>query len=201
MIYGLVRVSTNGQKVKGFSIEDQEAKIREIYPNAVIIIETITGNGRRKTLDELVEKLKPGDLIVSIRLDRFCRSTKEGLEYIDLILEKGASIHILNMGLIENTPMGRLIVTQLLAYAEFERALIIERCADGKAIAKQNPDFREGRPREYSKKQLAHALNLWKTYGTREVVEMTGISRSTLFRAKKELKDKETRKYIASEKK
>ena len=53
-----------------------------------------------------------------------------------MLIGKGVKIHILNIGLIEDTPMRRLIVTNLLAFTEFERAMIIERTQSGKAIAK-----------------------------------------------------------------
>jgi DNA invertase Pin-like site-specific DNA recombinase len=50
------------------------------------------------------------------------------------------------MGIADNTPMGKLITTVLLAFAEYERDMIIERLNDGKAEAKaKNPDYKEGR--------------------------------------------------------
>ena len=88
------------------------------------------------------------------------------------------------MGMIEDNPMGELIVSCLLAFAAFERAMILERTQSGKQRAKQNPDFREGRPKKYSRRQISHALSLLddgKTY--KEVEAMTGISKSTLIRA------------------
>jgi DNA invertase Pin-like site-specific DNA recombinase len=100
-------------------------------------------------------------------------------------MKKGVKIHILNMGLIEDTPMGRLIVTNLLAFAEFERAMILERTQGGKAIAKQKQDFREGRPKIYTPKQLSHALSLLDSNSYNQVSAMTGISKSTLIRAKR----------------
>ena len=103
----------------------------------------------------------------------------------DLLLNKGVKIHILNMGLIENSPMGRLIVTNLLAFAEFERAMIIERTQGGKQIAKQRADFKEGRPPKYNQKKISHALELLNTYSYKQVEELTGISKSTLIRAKR----------------
>lgn len=81
------------------------------------------------------------------------------------------------MRLIENTPMGRLIVTNLLAFAEFERAMIIERTQSGKAIAKQKPNFKEGRPKKFNSKKINHALDLLQSYSYRQVEEMTGISK------------------------
>lgn len=103
-------------------------------------------------------------------------------------MNKGVLIHILNMGLIEDTPMGRLIVIILLAFEEFQRAMIIERTQSGKAIAKQKEDFREGRPKKFGKVQINHALELLENNSYKQVVELTGISKSTLIRAKKNTK-------------
>lgn len=92
------------------------------------------------------------------------------------------------MGLIEDTPMGRLIVTNLLAFAEFERSMIIERTQGGKAIAKQNPNFKEGRPPKFGKEQMSLAMQLLQEHTYKEVERMTGISKSTLIRAKRKLR-------------
>jgi DNA invertase Pin-like site-specific DNA recombinase len=62
--------------------------------------------------------------------------------------------------------------------------MIIERTQEGKAIAKRQPDFREGRPKLYNKKQIQHALELLQDHSYRQVTELTGISKSTLIRAK-----------------
>ena len=62
------------------------------------------------------------------------------------LLARGISMHVLNMGLVENTPTGRLILTIMMAFAEYERDMIVERLSDGKEEAKaKNPDYREGR--------------------------------------------------------
>lgn len=185
-VYGYARVSTKGQ-LDGNSIEEQTNTIKGRYSDAEIIVESYSGAKERPIFNELLDKLSNGDILVVTKLDRFCRTTKEGLEYIDKLMNKGVLIHIMNMGLIEDTPMGRLIVTNLLAFAEFERAMIIERTQSGKAIAKQKPDFREGRPRTYGKKQIAHALDLLENNSYKQVEALTGISKSTLIRAKREL--------------
>ena len=103
-----------------------------------------------------------------------------------MLLRKGVKIHILNMGLIEDTPMGKLIVTNLLAFAEFERAMIIERTQSGKAIAKQKEGYTEGRPKKYTQKQLDNALGMLAInggkYSYKEVEDIVGISKSTLIR-------------------
>ena len=89
------------------------------------------------------------------------------------------------MGLIENTLTGNLILTVMLAFAEYERGMIVERTQVGKALAKQNPNFRDGRPKKFTQEQIGLALGLLrdgKTY--REVEKMTGISKSTMVRNK-----------------
>ena len=148
-------------------------------------MESYSGAKERLLFNQILQKANQNDYVIVTKLDRFCRSTKEGLQYIDLLLNKGVRIHILNMGLIENTPMGRLIVTNLLAFAEFERAMIIERTQGGKAIAKQKADFKEGRPKKFNSKKINHALDLLQSYSYRQVEEMTVISKSTLVREKR----------------
>lgn len=185
MIIGYCRVSTKGQ-LDGNSIQDQTNQILAAYSNAEIVEESYSGAKERPIFNEVINKLNKDDTIVVTKLDRFCRSTKEGLEYIEMLISKGVKIHILNMGLIENTPMGKLIVTNLLAFAEFERAMIIERTQSGKAIAKQKEGYTEGRPKKYTQKQLDNALGMLAInggkYSYKEVEDIVGISKSTLIR-------------------
>ncbi len=185
MFIGYCRVSTKGQ-LDGNSIEEQTLSIRERYPTAEIVVESYSGAKERPIFNELLERLAFGDTLIVTKLDRFCRTAKEGLGYIDYLMGKDVKIHILNMGLIENTPMGRLIVTNLLAFAEFERAMIIERTQSGKMIAKQRDNFREGRKPIYTPEQIEHALKLLENNSYSQVVKMTGISKSTIIRAKRD---------------
>jgi len=74
----------------------------------------------------------------------------------------------------------------MLAFAEFERDMIVERTQEGKAIARQKEDFKEGRPR-ISKIKIDHALSLLEEgYSYKQVESMTGISTATLARRKRE---------------
>lgn len=183
-VYGYVRVSTKGQ-VPGTSLAEQEQQILERYPTAMIVQEAASGAHERQQFDSLCASLGPGDTLVVCKMDRFCRSARQGLEYVDALRQKGVAIHILNMGLLDDTPMGRLIATMLLAFAEFERAQIIERTQNGKQAAREKPGFRDGRPPKYGREQIAHALSLLETHSYKQVEKMTGISRSTLQRARR----------------
>ena len=189
MVYGYCRVSTHGQAKDGNSLEAQEKLLKENGAEE-IYSDTFTGtNAHRPELDKLLDRLQPGDKLVITKLDRIARSASQGIELIQALLDKGVIVHVLNMGLLDNTPAGKLIRNIMLAFAEFERDMIIERTQEGKAIAKKQPDFREGRPRLYSKKQIQHALELLQDHSYKQVTELTGISKSTLIRAKNKAKD------------
>lgn len=197
MNYGYIRVSTKAQ-LDNNSFEQQEKEILERYHDAEIYKEQFTGSSMdRPVFNKLLGKLQKNDTLVVTKLDRFCRTTKEGLELIDELSNRGIRIHILNMGLIEDTPMGKLIVTNLLAFSEFERSMIIERTQQGKAIAKEKPYFKEGRPRKFNKKTIEQALRMLTVngggYSYNEVAEIMGISRSTLIRRQNEFRYKKTK--------
>ncbi len=189
MIYGYARVSTKGQAKDGNSLEAQENALRtagatEIYADA------FTGTkANRPELDKLMKAMQSGDTMVVTKLDRIARSATQGIEMIQGLLDKGVTVHVLNMGLMDNTPTGKLIRNIMLAFAEFERDMIVERTSEGKAIARQNPEFPEGRPKKYSKAQMRHAISLLAEHSYKEVSNMTGISKRTLIRAMKKEND------------
>ena len=85
---------------------------------------------------KILGKIEKGDTLMVTKLDRFSRTAAEGVALIQELHEKGIVIEILNMGRADNTPMGKLMVTMLLAFAEFEHDQIIERLATGKAVAR-----------------------------------------------------------------
>ena len=185
MIYGYARVSTTGQSRDGNSLEEQTAALQN-YGCQKIITEAFTGKTmERPEFQKLLKKLQPGDTLVVSKLDRFARTAIDGVQTVRDLFEHGVRVHILNMGLIENTLTGNLILTVMLAFAEYERGMIVEHTQTGRAIARQDPNYREGRPKKYLPSQINHALELLqsgKTY--RQVEAMTGISKSTLVRAK-----------------
>ncbi|PYF02325.1 DNA invertase Pin-like site-specific DNA recombinase [Ureibacillus chungkukjangi] len=188
-VYGYARVSTKGQ--------DLEAQIQALHNENVETIyqEKFTGTStERPKLKELLEVLQKGDKLVVTKLDRLARNTKEGIELVEQLFKKDVKVHVLNVGLLENTSMGRFFLTTLLAVAEMERNMIVERTQEGKAIAKLNPNYREGRPNKYTKKQLDHAISLLESNSYNQVADLTGISKSTLIRAVKNRKEYE--KYV-----
>lgn len=185
MIYGYARVSTKGQAKDGNSLEAQASAVKAAGAEKVYS-DAFTGTKKnRPELDKLLSEIKEGDKLIVTKLDRIARSATQGAELIQSLLDRGITIHILNMGVLDNTPTGKLIRTIFLAFAEFERDMIVERTQEGKTIAKEKPDFREGRPPKFDDMQIENALNLLEKYSYSKVSKLTGISKSTLIRSKR----------------
>ena len=186
MIYGYARVSTKGQAKDGNSLEAQEKALKEAGATK-IYTDAFTGTKTdRPEFDKLMNKLQSGDTLIVTKLDRFARSMSQGSELVSELIDKGIKGYILNIVIMDNTPSSKLIRNVFFAFAEFERDMIVERTQEGKTIAKQNPDFKEGRPKKYSKKQVEHALELLENHSYKQVEDLTGISKSTLIRAKRD---------------
>lgn len=188
MIYGYARVSTVRQAVEGNSLADQ-IKILESYNCDEIIQETFTGKTiERPAFKELIQKLDRGDTLIVTKLDRFARTLIEGEQIVADLLDRDVKIIIDNMSMIlDNTSNSKLMRQIFFAFAEYERNMIVERTQAGKEIAKQRKDFREGRPKKFTRKQIDHAMTLLEEHSYKEVGNMTGISKSTLIRAKKKV--------------
>lgn len=185
-IFGYARVSSKGQARDGNSLEAQTKKLTEAGAKE-IFTDVYTGTTTdRPELDKLLNILQEGDTIVVTKLDRIARSVQQGISLIDGLVEKGVKVHVLNMGMMDNTPTGKLIRNVMLCFAEFERDMIMQRTREGREVARQNPNHREGRKPIYTDEQINHALELLNgPYSFNDVAKMTGISKSTLIRAKK----------------
>ena len=121
------------------------------------------------------------------KIDRFARTVQEGLATIDQLLAKDVTVHIINMGVVDTSPIGKLIRTVLLAFAEFERDMIVQRTQEGKAIARQRPDFRDGRPPITSTVDMEEFRRLRNLVASNALTAVTaakqlGISRSSWYK-------------------
>ena len=187
MIYGYARVSTRGQAKDGNSLEAQEKQLKENGAEK-IYVESFTGTKlERPELDKLLNQIQDGDTLIVTKLDRFARSVSQASNLIATLVDKNVKVNVLNLGILDNSSVSILMRNILLSFAQFERDMIVERTQEGKAIARQREDFREGRPPKKGKKQVAHALELLETHSYKQVEEVTGISKSTLIRAKRKL--------------
>jgi DNA invertase Pin-like site-specific DNA recombinase len=190
MVYGYCRVSTKGQAKDGNSLEGQETALREAGAQE-IYKDAFTGTkAERPALNELLGRLQAGDKLIVTKLDRVARSLSQGSDLVNVLIGKGVSVHILNIGILDNTPASKLIRGIFFAFAEFERDMIVERTQEGKVIARETArakgkTFKEGRPKKHSRDQLDHAMELLADHSYPQVEGLTGISKSTLIRYKR----------------
>ena len=199
MIYGYIRVSTVKQANEGNSLEGQQKLLLENGVNIENIYQdTYTGTkADRPAFTKLLNELKDGDTLVITKLDRFARSMIEGSKVVNDLIERGIRVNVLNIGMMDNTPSSKLIRNIFFSFAEFERDMIVERTLEGKQIKmEKDVDATLGRPKKYKRAQRETALKLLEKYSYNQVAEMTGISRRTLIRYKKEAEQQH--KYINS---
>ena len=105
MKYGYARESTRHQDLEGQMRQLEEERCDKIF------FEKITGTkSDRPEFQKLLQEVQTGDTLVVTKLDRVARSTQDGLHTIKLLFEKGVRINVLNLGIIENTSTGRLII-------------------------------------------------------------------------------------------
>jgi DNA invertase Pin-like site-specific DNA recombinase len=186
MVYGYARVSTKLQKDDGNSLEAQIAAVRRAGAQEVYI-ETYTGaQFNRPRLDELLSTLKSGDTLIVTKMDRLSRTVGQATETITDLIDKGVSINILNLGILDNSSMSVLVRNILLSFAQFEREMIVERTQEGRALARLKPGYKEGRPKKFNEEQRDLAISLLEKYSYKKVSKMTGISISSLTRLKRE---------------
>ena len=160
MIFGYARVSTNSQARDGNSLEAQINFLKEAGAEKIFSDVFSGSKNNRPELDKLLKIIQSGDTLIITKLDRIARSVMNGIQLIEKLNDKNVIINVLNMGTIDSSPTGKLIRNIMLSFAEFERDMIKQRTLEGKAIARQNPNFREGRPKKFSRAQINHALEL-----------------------------------------
>jgi len=136
----------------------------------------------RPELGRLKDKLRPGDIVIVESFSRLGRSTKDLIDLVNYFEEHNVKLISLKENFDTSTPQGRLMMTVFQAFSQFERDLIVERTKEGLKSARAR-GRQGGRPKVNSK-EITKAIKLYHTeqYSVKEIVEMTGISRATLYR-------------------
>jgi DNA invertase Pin-like site-specific DNA recombinase len=178
MIYGYARVSTDGQSV------DAQVKQLRAAGAEKVFRETASGaRADRAQLRRAIDQLAKGDVLMVTRLDRLARSTRDLLNTLAQIADKGAGFRSLADAWADTTtPHGRLMLTVLGGLAEFERELIRARTGEGRERAKAR-GVHMGRPPKLTKHQKKEAIKR-RDAGepTREIARMFNVSHSTISR-------------------
>ena len=188
--YGYARVSTAGQDLESQieTLKQQGCKPTNIYAEKF----TGTKTKQRKELQALLDVIKPGDELIVTKLDRLGRKTADIIRLIDKLLGQDMIVNVLNMGRLDSSPSGKLMTTVVLAFAQYERDMIVQRTSEGKAFAKKhNKNFKEGRPKRKITDRYRKIYEYKQNHTYKETEQMCGVSRSTIQRIVKQIEESE----------
>ena len=183
-IYGYARVSTRSQELNRQLDLLNEQNCNEI------LTEKMTGTeADRPQLNRLKDKIRPGDTVIVESFSRLGRSTKDLIDLVTYFEEHQVKLVSLKENFDTSTPHGRLMMTVFQAFSQFERDLIVERTKEGLKSARAR-GRKGGRPR-VNQKDVDRAVKLYKSqvYSVKEITEMTGISKATLYRYLKDSRE------------
>jgi DNA invertase Pin-like site-specific DNA recombinase len=177
-IYGYARVSTDGQSLASQDAELHAAGCVKVYA------EKISGaRSDRPELAKALKRLESGDVLIVTRLDRLARSTRDLLNILDDIAQRGAGFKSLHDSWADTTtPHGRLMLTVLGGLAEFERELILARTSDGRVRAKAR-GVKFGRPSALTAHQRTEAMErLAQGEAQADIARSYDVSQATISR-------------------
>lgn len=179
--------------VRVSSIEQKTDRQLQAYDGAdMVYIDKMTGATKnRPQLQAMLDELQAGDIVIVKSLDRLSRSTKDLLDIVDVIKDKGAFLQVLDMNIDTSTPQGEFFLTVMGAISTLERKTIKERTKEGIAIAKTKGKYTGRKNGSISLKGDAlkrfkrfYGLNMNKA----ELAKEFGVSRPTIYKWIEELK-------------
>lgn len=176
-IFGYCRVSTESQNL------DRQLDALQKYGVDKIYNEKMTGTKKdRPELMKMLDRMTEGDTVVIESLSRLGRSTKDLIELTELFQSKGVNLVSLKESIDTNTSTGKLLFTLMSAIAQFERDTIADRTREGLKAARARGRT-GGRPKADAD-VIKKAIKLYGTreYSIQEIMDLTGIKKSTLYR-------------------
>jgi DNA invertase Pin-like site-specific DNA recombinase len=177
-LIGYARVSTIGQDTA-----TQEAKLKAAGCT-LIRTETVSGGSRsgRNELASILEFIRSGDVLIVVKLDRLGRNTRDVLNLVHELEEKGASLRVLEPAIDTGGPMGRMVLTVLGMVAEMELGFIRDRQRAGIDAAKAKGVYK-GRPVTFDRARIV-ALRK-EGMGATEIAKTVGCKRGNVYKTLK----------------
>jgi DNA invertase Pin-like site-specific DNA recombinase len=177
-LIGYARVSTAGQDTT-----TQEAKLRGAGCT-LVRTETVSGASRngRSELASILDFFRPGDVLIVVKLDRLGRNTRDVLNLVHELEEKGASLRVLEPAIDTGGPMGRMVLTVLGMVAEMELGFIRDRQRAGIEAAKAKGIYK-GRPVTFDRNRIV-ALHK-EGMGATEIAKVVGCKRGNVYKTLK----------------
>lgn len=179
MKFGYARVSKNDQ-----SLDIQIQKLKNAGCDEIFMEKVSGAKDDRTELTRLMEKLRKGDSVCVVRLDRLGRRMMKLVELINGFKEKGVEFISLENNIDTATPLGMVLFSMCAAFSEMERELIRERVKAGLDAAHKK-GRRGGRPKALTPEKLETLLSLKKSeeFSVSQICKMAGVTRSVYYRA------------------
>ena len=177
MLVGYARVSTVTQN------EDRQMEALKKYGCEKIFLDKLSGKDtKRPELQKMMDFVREGDTVIVTEFSRFSRSTKDLLSLVEQLTEKNVEFKSLKENVDTTTSSGKLVLTIFAALSEFERSVILERQAEGIAIAKAKGKKLGRKKKVINDDKLVEMYNEWKDnyIYQKKIMKEVGISRTTL---------------------
>lgn len=180
MKIGYIRVSTSEQNTIRQEILMKELGVDEIY------IDKISGkNTNRPQLKAMLEYVRHGDTVIVSEISRFARNTKDLLDLVEILTEKGVEFVSKKEAIDTTTPTGKFMLTIFGAVAELEREYILQRQREGIAAAKDMGKYKGRKEKEYA--DFDKVISEWRKgkITAAKAMKDLGMSKSTFYRRAK----------------
>jgi len=126
-------------------------------------IDKISGKDTyRPQLQAMLEYVREGDVVVVSEFSRLARSTRDMLQIVQELTEKGVGLISLKEKVDTDTPQGRFMLTVFAALAELERETILQRQREGIAIAKQQGKYKGRKPIPFNEEKFRAECKKWR---------------------------------------
>lgn len=178
---GYCRVSTTSQN---------EARQKEIMVNLgvdKIFIDKCSGkNTDRPALKEMLAFIREGDIVVVESISRLARNTRDLLSLVDTFTKLGVEFISQKENINTDTVQGRFIICLFSALAELERESILQRQAEGIAIAKANGVYKGRKPKACPDFEKVYSQVQRKEMTATQAWTILGISKSSWYKRVRE---------------
>lgn len=177
MKIGYIRVSTQEQNSMRQEVLMESLGVDEVY------IDRMSGKStNRPELQKMMEYVRKGDTVIVESISRFARNTRDLLDLVENLSEKGVEFVSKKEAIDTTTPTGKFMLTVFGAVAELEREYILQRQQEGIAIAKAEGKYRGRKPIERSNFDAVEKLWRAGTISAAEAMRRLDMSRSTFYR-------------------
>ena len=183
MLIGYARTSTQDQK---YSLEAQVEELKAAGCERLYQEEVSSVDSQRVELENALDYIREGDVLVVKKLDRLARSVADTVKIIERLEAKKAGLKILNMKIDTTTPEGRLQFNLFAAIAQFEREVMLERQKVGIAKAKADGKYKGRKPTSDDKKAEILKLAAQGNMTKEEIRKAVNVGITTVYRVLKE---------------